>query len=62
MGGDGLAGSRKIVEAGGTVISQDEKLSVVWGMPAAVAEGGLRSKVDKPDALLAYIFKFCSQK
>lgn len=57
-----MAGSRKIVEAGGTVISQDEKLSVVWGMPAAVAEGGLRSKVDKPDALLAYIFKFCSQK
>ena len=58
MGRDGLAGSRKIVEAGGTVIAQDEESSIVWGMPAAVAEAGICSKVDTPEALLTFILNF----
>ena len=41
MGHDGLAGSRAIVEAGGSVFVQDEPSSVVWGMPGAVAREGL---------------------
>jgi two-component system chemotaxis response regulator CheB len=41
MGSDGLLGSRKLVEAGGTLIAQDEETSVVWGMPGAVAHAGL---------------------
>ena len=41
MGRDGLAGCRTLVEAGGTVIAQDEATSVVWGMPGAVANAGL---------------------
>ncbi len=45
MGSDGLAGSSPIIEAGGTVIAQDEETSVVWGMPGAVAKGGLCSAV-----------------
>jgi two-component system chemotaxis response regulator CheB len=45
MGHDGRDGSRKLVEAGGSVIAQDEKSSVVWGMPGAVAEAGLCSAV-----------------
>ncbi|MEE8393754.1 MAG: chemotaxis-specific protein-glutamate methyltransferase CheB, partial [Rhodospirillales bacterium] len=40
MGADGRNGAKDIVEAGGTVITQDEKTSVVWGMPAAAAEAG----------------------
>lgn len=41
MGQDGLAGCRGLVEAGGTVLAQDEATSVVWGMPGAVAQAGL---------------------
>ena len=45
MGQDGRRGAENIVQAGGTVIAQDEESSVVWGMPRAVAEAGLASKV-----------------
>ncbi len=41
MGHDGLLGAEKLVRAGGTVLAQDESSSVVWGMPGAVATGGL---------------------
>lgn len=40
MGSDGMLGSRDIVNAGGRVVAQDEKTSVVWGMPGAVALDG----------------------
>ena len=45
MGHDGLKGSQAVVEAGGTVIAQDEETSVVWGMPRSVALAGLCSAV-----------------
>jgi two-component system chemotaxis response regulator CheB len=45
MGSDGLEGGRILVEAGGTVIAQDEATSVVWGMPGAVAQDGVCSAV-----------------
>lgn len=45
MGHDGLAGSRTVTDAGGTVLAQDEETSVVWGMPGAVAGAGLASAV-----------------
>lgn len=41
MGQDGLLGTRKIIEAGGALIAQDEATSVVWGMPGAVVRAGL---------------------
>lgn len=41
MGHDGLAGTRRVIEAGGTAVAQDEGTSVVWGMPGVVAEAGL---------------------
>lgn len=45
MGHDGLDAGRKLVEAGGNLIAQDEKTSVVWGMPGAVSNAGICSGV-----------------
>ncbi|MBZ0215452.1 MAG: chemotaxis response regulator protein-glutamate methylesterase, partial [Fimbriimonadaceae bacterium] len=41
MGSDGALGAAKISQAGGNVIAQDEKTSVVWGMPGATAAAGI---------------------
>ena len=43
MGQDGLDGARAIIDAGGTLVAQDEASSVVWGMPGAVTNAGLCS-------------------
>ena len=45
MGQDGLLGCESICAAGGRVVAQDEKSSVVWGMPGAVTRAGLADKV-----------------
>lgn len=51
MGSDGLDGCRAIRAAGGTVLAQDSATSVIWGMPGAVAQAGLASKVLPLDAI-----------
>lgn len=45
MGSDGAKGGKVLVEAGGTVIAQDEATSVVWGMPGAAAMAGICAAV-----------------
>ncbi len=45
MGADGCQGARSVKAHGGTVYAQDEATSVVYGMPAAVAEAGLVDRV-----------------
>lgn len=51
MGSDGAKGGKVVVEAGGTVIAQDEATSVVWGMPGAAAMSGICSAVMPIDKL-----------
>ncbi len=57
MGADGMKGGEKVVNAGGTVVAQDEKSSVVWGMPGAVANAGLCSAVLPLNRIGAYVAK-----
>lgn len=40
MGSDGAQGAKRIAEAGGSVIAQDSRTSVVWGMPGSAAAAG----------------------
>ncbi len=45
MGQDGFRGAQAIRQAGGRIIAQDEKSSVVWGMPGFIARGGLADRL-----------------
>lgn len=45
MGQDGLRGCERIRDDQGTVFVQDERSSVVWGMPGYVAQAGLAHKI-----------------
>ena len=45
MGRDGERGAAAVQAAGGTVIAQDERTSVVWGMPGCVARADLADAV-----------------
>ena len=58
MGSDGKDGARAIVDAGGTVLAQDEATSVVWGMPGAVAHAGLASAVLPLDSIAGEVRKY----
>jgi len=51
MGRDGAEGARRLVEAGGSVMAQDEGSCAVWGMPRAVAEAGLACAILPPAKL-----------
>ncbi len=51
MGRDGAEGAKRLVEAGGSVMAQDEASSAVWGMPRAIAEAGLACAILPPDKL-----------
>ncbi len=45
MGHDGANGVKTIAAGGGSIITQDEATSVVWGMPGAAANTGMCSDV-----------------
>ena len=45
MGDDGAAGMGELKDAGAPIIAQDEKTSVVWGMPGEVVKRGFADEV-----------------
>jgi two-component system, chemotaxis family, protein-glutamate methylesterase/glutaminase len=45
MGSDGAHGIRQIKNAGGTTIAQDEKTSIVFGMPKIAIDSGFIDKI-----------------
>ncbi|WP_019024248.1 MULTISPECIES: chemotaxis response regulator protein-glutamate methylesterase [unclassified Thioalkalivibrio] len=60
MGADGREGARALKGAGAQVWAQDAATSVVYGMPAAVAEAGLVDQVyPLPDVGPALVKGFC---
>jgi len=61
MGSDGLRGGEALVAAGAAVVAQDEKTSIVWGMPGAVAMAGLCSAVLPIDDLGPFILRIAGR-
>ncbi len=57
MGSDGKNGASAVVDAGGSVVAQDEESCVVWGMPGAVATAGLCSAVLPLSEIASYVRK-----
>jgi two-component system chemotaxis response regulator CheB len=57
MGSDGVEGLAAAHAAGGIVVAQDEKSSVVWGMPGAAVNAGVVDHVVELDGIAAAIAK-----
>ena len=55
MGEDGVAGIGSIYKAGGMTIAQDEKSSIIFGMPAAAIHSGSICKVLSAKDIPAYL-------
>jgi two-component system chemotaxis response regulator CheB len=61
MGQDGLRGGEALVAASSAVVAQDEKSSIVWGMPGAVALAGLCSAVLPIDELGPFLSRIAGR-
>jgi len=61
MGYDGADGAVAIRKAGGKVVAQDEKSSIVFGMPRATIESGAADEVLPLDAIPQAIVKFLEE-
>ncbi len=62
MGRDGCAGARAISQAGGQILVQDEKTSVVWGMPGSVVEAGLNPLIVPLEKISDEINRLCGAR
>ncbi|MBI5444919.1 MAG: chemotaxis protein CheB [Deltaproteobacteria bacterium] len=61
MGSDGVEGLGKIRAAGGATIAQDEKSSLVFGMPRLAIERGYARKVLPLDAIAAELVRLVGE-
>ena len=61
MGEDGLEGSLDLYHQGIPILTQDEESSVVYGMPKAVKESGIRTTSNSPPYLMEEAHKLMLQ-
>ena len=61
MGKDGAMGLLKIKESGGYTIAQDEKTSVVWGMPKAAIDLNAAMEILPLDKIIDRIIDFAKK-
>lgn len=59
MGSDGARACKKLYESGSTILAQDEKSSVIWGIPGAVAKAGICSAILPLETLAEDIIRRC---
>lgn len=62
MGADGAAGLKALADAGGATIAQDEKTSVVYGMPKAAVEAGAAREVLPIERIGERIASLCATR
>jgi len=55
MGDDGLDGAKALKAKGNKVFIQDQKTSVVWGMPGAIAKEGIHDQEFSLEQIAAFI-------
>ena len=60
MGRDGSNGLLKLRQAGARTFAQDEKSSVVYGMPRAAADIGAAEKILPLGEIAAFIARSCA--
>ena len=60
MGSDGAKGMKAIHDAGGKTIAQDERSSVVWGMPGAAVKIGAAQRILPLKRILEALLQDCS--
>jgi two-component system chemotaxis response regulator CheB len=57
MGEDGVKGLREVRRAGGRIIAQDEKSSIIFGMPGAAVAAGLADLVLPIEAIASHLLE-----
>ncbi|HEB53743.1 MAG TPA: chemotaxis response regulator protein-glutamate methylesterase [bacterium] len=62
MGEDGLAGCKRLAQAGARVIAQDEATCTVFGMPRGLVEQGIADVVAPLDKLAEHASAFASRR
>ncbi len=62
MGNDGVAGIQRIKEAGGATLAQDEKTSVIFGMPNLAIESGFIDCVLPLEAVASEIARLTARR
>lgn len=61
MGEDGVHGLRAVRQAGGRIIAQDEKTSVIFGMPGSAVAAGLADQVLPLDRIAGRLVELVGQ-